>query len=99
MSQMTSGSAYGPWHRPANKLISAISATAMSRGGVLPLLVGPFLVMAIAGAVAHETIDLDKANELVAAANSAADRVRKASDQGTEGETLVFAWRSPDRSN
>ena len=60
----------------------------MSRGGVLPLLVGPFLVMAIAGAVAHETIDLDKANELVAAADSAADRVGKATDQGTEGETL-----------
>ena len=74
MSQMTSGSAYGPWHRPAKKQISANSVTATSRGGVLPLLVGPFLAMAIAGAAAHETIDLDKANELVAAADSAADR-------------------------
>jgi hypothetical protein len=61
------------------------SVTVMSKGAVLPLLVGPFLVMAIAGAAAHETIDLDKANELVAAADSAADRARKASDQGTEG--------------
>ena len=85
---MTSGSADGPWHWPANKFVSANSVTAMSKGGVLPLLVGPFLVMAIAGAAAHEIIDLDRANELIAAADSAADRVRKASDQGTEGETL-----------
>ena len=60
----------------------------MNKGGVLPLLVGLFLVMAIAGAAAHDTIDLDKANELVAAADSAADRVRKAYDQGTEDQTL-----------
>src|ERR1700733_7726755 len=88
MSQMTSGSAYGPWHRPGNKMILDNSVTVMSKGAVLPLLVGPFLVMAIAGAAAHETIDLDKANELVAAADSAVDRVRKAYDQGTEGQTL-----------
>lgn len=85
---MTSGSAYGPWHRPANKLISANSGMAMSKGAVLRLVVGLFLVMAIAGAAAHEIIDLDKASELVAAADSATDRVRKASDQGTEGEML-----------
>src|ERR1700722_3257699 len=88
MSQMTSGSAYGPWHWPANKLISANSVTAMTKGGVPPLLVGLFLVMAIAGAAPHDTTDFDKANELFCAADSAADRVRKASDQGTEGETL-----------
>lgn len=83
---MTSGSAHGPWHRPPNN--SANSAVAMSKGGVLRLLVGLFLATAIAGAAAHEIIDLDKANELVAAADSAADRVRKASDQATEGEML-----------
>jgi hypothetical protein len=64
------------------------SAMAMSKGGVLRLLVGLFLATAIAGATAHEIIDSDKANELVAAADSAAERVRKASDQGTEGEML-----------
>lgn len=85
---MTSGSWYGPWRLHANKLISAKSVTTMSKGGALPLLVGLFLVMAIARAAAHETIDLDKANELVAAADSEADLVRKASGQGTEGEML-----------
>lgn len=88
MSQMTSGWTYGPWHRPANNPISTNSVTAARRGGVLPLLVGAILAMAIAGAAAHETIDLDKANELVAAADSATDRVRKATDQATEGEAL-----------
>jgi hypothetical protein len=44
--------------------------------------------MAIAGAAAHEIIDLDKANELVAAADSTAERVRKASGRGAEGEML-----------
>jgi hypothetical protein len=88
MSQMTSRSAHGPWYRPANKLISASCVMVMSSGGVLPLLVGFFLVVAIAEGAAHETIDLEKANELVAAADSAEDRVRKAYDQGTEGQTL-----------
>ena len=88
MSQMTRGSVYGPWRRPANKLNPADPLTAMSRGRVLRLLVGPFLAMAIAGAAAHEIINLDQANELVAAAGSAADRVGQASDQGTEGEML-----------
>jgi hypothetical protein len=60
----------------------------MSKGGVLRWLVGLFLATAIAGAAAHEIIDSDRANELVARADSAADRVRKASDQGTEGEML-----------
>ena len=85
---MTSRSACGPRHWPENRLISADSVTVMSKGGALPLLVGLFLVMAISGAAGHETIDLDKANELVAAADSAAERVRKAYDQETEGETL-----------
>ena len=64
------------------------SAMAMSKGGVLRLLVGLFLATAIAGATAHEIIDSDKANELVAAADTAADRAKKASDQRTEGEML-----------
>jgi hypothetical protein len=85
---MTSESAYGPRHRPANKPISAISATSLSRGSVLPSLVGLFLVIAVAGAAAHEIIDLEKANELAAAADSAADQARKASDQETRGGTL-----------
>jgi hypothetical protein len=68
--------------------MSANSAMAMSKGGAVRLLVGLFLATAIAGAAAHEIVDLDKANELVAAADSAADRVRKASDQATQGEML-----------
>lgn len=85
---MTSGSAYGRRHRAANKLSSTISAPAWSRGSVLPLLVGLFFATAVAGAAAHETIDLDRANELVAAADSAVDRERKVSDQETRGATL-----------
>jgi hypothetical protein len=60
----------------------------MSKGGVLALLSGLVLAMAISGAAAHETVDLDKANELVAAADTAADRARKASKQRSEGELL-----------
>jgi hypothetical protein len=63
---------------------------ATSNGGTLRFLVGLFLVMAVSGAAAHETINLDRANELVAAADSAAVRVRKASDQRTEGEMLFL---------
>jgi hypothetical protein len=85
---MTSGSAYGRGHRPANKLMSAIAVPAWSRGCFLPFLVGLFLATAVAGTAAHETIDLDKANELVAAADSAADRKGKASDQGAKGRSL-----------
>ena len=81
---MTSGLANGP----ANKMISTNSAMAMNKASVLRLLVGLFLAMATAGAAAHETIDLDKANELVEAADTAADRAKKASDQRTEGEML-----------
>lgn len=81
---MTSGLANGP----ANKMISTNSAMAMNKASVLRLLVGLFLATATAGAAAHETIDLDKANELVAAADTAADRAKKASDQRTEGEML-----------
>jgi hypothetical protein len=81
---MTSGLA----NRPANKMISTNSSMAMNKAGVLRLLVGLFLATATAGAAAHETIDLDKANELVAAADTAADRAKKASDQRTEGEML-----------
>jgi hypothetical protein len=87
---MTEGSAYGPWQRPANEPISANPVMAMSNGGTLRFLVGLFLVMAVSGAAAHETINLDRANELVAAADSAAVRVRKASDQRTEGEMLFL---------
>jgi hypothetical protein len=83
---MTSGSAHGRRHRPANKLVSATPAG--SRGNVLPLLVGFFFATAVTGATAHETIDLDKANELVAAADWAVDRERKASNQETRGGTL-----------
>src|SRR5262249_308164 len=79
-----------PWHGPANKLMLANFVMAMSKGGALRLLVGLFLVMAVAGAAAHEIINLDRANELVAAADSAADRVRKASDRGTKGEMLFL---------
>jgi hypothetical protein len=81
---MTSGLAYGPAH----KVISANSAMAMSEASVLRWLVGLFLATAIAGAAAHDTIDLDMANELVAAADSATDRAKRASDKGTEGEML-----------
>jgi hypothetical protein len=62
----------------------------MSKGGALRLLVGLSLVMAVAGAAAHEIINLDRANELVAAADSAAERAGKASDQGTKGEMLFL---------
>jgi hypothetical protein len=85
---MNSGSVYGLWRRPANKLISANSVMAMSRGAVPRLLAGPFLAAAITGALAHDIIDLDRANNLVAAADSAADRARKASDRASEGEML-----------
>jgi hypothetical protein len=61
---------------------------AMRKGGALGSMVGLFLLTAIAVAAAHETIDLDKVNELVAAADSATNRLRKASDQGIEGEML-----------
>ena len=72
---MTSGLANGP----ANKMISTNPAMAMNKAGVLRLLVGFFLATATSGAAAHETIDLDKANELVAAADTAADHAKKAS--------------------
>ena len=85
---MNSGSVYGLWRRPANKLISANSVMAMSRGAVARLLAGPFLAAAITGALAHEIIDLDRANKLVAVADSAADRARKASGRASEGEML-----------
>jgi hypothetical protein len=51
-------------------------------------LAGFFLGAAATGAAAHEIIDLDRANELVGSANTAAERVTKASDQTTKGETL-----------
>jgi len=73
----TSGFVYGPRRRPANKLISTISATAL-------------FAIAVAGAAAHEIIDLDRANELVAAADSAAEREKRASDQETRGGTLYL---------
>jgi hypothetical protein len=47
-----------------------------------------FLAAATTGAAAHEIIDVDRTNELVAAADSAAARVTKASDQSARGETL-----------
>jgi hypothetical protein len=81
---MTGGMAHGP----ANKMISANSAMAASKARVRRLLVGFFLATAIAGATAHEIIDSERANELVAAADSAADRAKRASDNGTEGEML-----------
>ena len=87
---MTSGSAYGCRHRLANKLISAIAAPAWSRASALPSLVGLFFATAVAGAAAHEIIDVNKANELVAAADSAVDQESKASDQGTKGGTLYL---------
>ena len=88
MSRMISGSAYRRRHRHANKLISAISATAWSRGSALALLVEVFFAITVAAAAAHEIIDVNRANELVAAADSAADRESKASDQATRGGTL-----------
>jgi hypothetical protein len=88
LSQMTSGSAHGPWRAPAGVPISADCSTALGKDGVLALLLGLLLAMTIAGADAHDTIDIDKANELVAAADSAADRALKASHQGNEGEML-----------
>jgi hypothetical protein len=85
---MTDRSGHGPWDRPAEKPISANGVIAASKRLALRLLVGFSLVTAIAGAAAHETIDLDRANELVATADSAADRLRKASGQAIEGEIL-----------
>jgi hypothetical protein len=61
---------------------------AMNKAIAVRLLAGFFLAAATAGVAAHEIIDSDRANELVARADSAADRVRKASDQGTKGEML-----------
>jgi hypothetical protein len=60
----------------------------ISKASVARWLAGIFLAAAATGAAAHEIIDLDRANELVAAADSAAERVVKASDQGTKGATL-----------
>jgi hypothetical protein len=60
----------------------------IGKGGAPGLLIGFFLAVAITGAAAHETIDLDRANQLVAAADSAKEHVTKASGQGTEGEML-----------
>jgi hypothetical protein len=60
----------------------------MNKAIAVRLLAGFFLAAATAGVAAHEIIDSDRANELVARADSAADRVRKASDQGTKGEML-----------
>jgi hypothetical protein len=85
---MNSGSAYGPFRRPVGQPISTKFVAVTSKDGVLAWLAGLFLAITIAGAAAHETVDLDRANELVAAADSAAEGVRKASDQGTEGEML-----------
>ncbi len=64
------------------------SVIAMSKDAVLRLLAGLFFAAATTGAFAHEIIDLDKANELVAAADSAADRARNAPDRAAEGEML-----------
>ncbi len=61
---------------------------AMKRGTILRLLAGLFLAAVMSGAAAHEIIDLDRANELVAAADLASERAKNASDQGTKGEML-----------
>jgi hypothetical protein len=61
---------------------------AMSRGAVVRLLAGLFLAAAMTGALAHEIIDLDKGNQLVAAADSAAERAGNAPDRASKGEML-----------
>ncbi len=58
------------------------------KASIVRWLAGLFLVAAGTGAAAHEIIELERANELVAATDQAAERVTKASDQGTKGETL-----------
>jgi len=60
----------------------------MTSGLAQARLTGLFLLAVTAGAAAHEIIDLDRANDLVAAADKATERVTKASDQGAKGETL-----------
>jgi hypothetical protein len=69
-------------------MIWANSAMGVSKANVVRWLVGLFLAAATAGAAAHEIIDLDRANELVGAADSAAERVTTASAQGARGEAL-----------
>jgi hypothetical protein len=68
-------------------MIWANSAMGVSKANVVRWLVGLFLAAATTGATAHEIIDLDRANELVGAADSAAERVTKAA-QGARGEAL-----------
>lgn len=60
----------------------------MTKTSVVRWLVGLFLAAATAGAAAHEIIDSDRANDLVAATDKAAERITKASDAGTRGEML-----------
>jgi hypothetical protein len=59
-----------------------------NKASILQWLVGLFVATATTGAAAHEIIDLDRANELVAAVETAANRVTKASAQGPKGEML-----------
>jgi len=73
---------------PADKPISAHSVMATGRGLVVRLLALCFLAARISGAAAHEIIDLEKANEIVAAADSATERARSASDRASKGEML-----------
>ena len=69
-------------------MIWAISAIPISRASAVRWMAGIFLAAATTGAAAHEIIDLDRTNELVAAADKAAERVTKASDLQAKGETL-----------
>ena len=59
-----------------------------NKASVVRRLVGLFLAAATAGAAAHEIIDTDRANELVAAAGSAAERVTTASDPASRADML-----------
>jgi hypothetical protein len=59
-----------------------------NKASILRWLVGLLVATATTGAAAHEIIDLDRANELVAAVETAVDRVTKASAEGSKGEML-----------
>ncbi len=59
-----------------------------NKASILRWLVGLFVATATTGAAAHEIINLDRANELVAAVETAADRLTKASADGPKAEML-----------
>jgi hypothetical protein len=76
--------------RPATKVTSTGSVRLGSGAHFVRWSIGLFVAALATAAAAHEIIDVDRANELVASVDVAAGGVAKASGQDAQGETLFF---------